>query len=343
MRGMSRGIGILILAVCMAGGGFSQSAGGEIVSGTAEPHEPDLGVTIRCDAPGLKAGDKIPITFAVENLGGNVYNYLDRSYDRSGRIREYELRVVDADMNPVPDPYATKGAIIGGGLCNRSQLARGESFTKTIALNRWALVTKPGTYHVTGIYHSDTGSKLFTTPPIAVEILPRNDAEMAAHVADLSEKLALSQDGEARLDLAERLVYTCDPRAVPAIIELYYDPGNARFWAGVGIHYYIPPGQEVTDALIGAATKRGLDGGILTAIERVGTPEQTIKSLISISLAPEHPAAWAEGAWGAQNYPDDAFTPRLIEIAMNSNSGSPTRDPDTLTARWSAISPDISP
>lgn len=337
MRGMSWGIGILILAVCMAGGGFAQNVGGENVSSTAEPNEPDLGVTIRCDTPGLKAGDKIPITFVVENQGNTDYKYMDRNYDRSGRIREYELRAVDADMNPVPDPRAKGVFGIGGGLVWDAQLARGESFTKTIALNRWALVTKPGTYQVTGVYHAGPGSKLFTTPPIAVEILPRSDEEMAAHVADLSEKLALSQDDDVRDDLAEKLVYTCDPRAVPAIIEMFYGSGNARFWASVGIHYYIPAGQEVTDALIAAATARGLGNGMLHAIERLGSPEE-IKSLISISLAPEHPAAWAEGARGAQNHPDDAFMPRLIEIAMNRNSGSQTRDLDALAARWSAIS-----
>ncbi len=355
MRGMSWGVGMLMLAVCMAGWGLSPSAANENGSGavdpaqgtaaddsnpasTAEPNEPDLGVTIRCDTHSLKAGDKIPITFVIENRGDNEYKYTDRNYDRSGRIREYELHAVDEDLTPVPDPRGKGVFGIGGGLCFPTQLAPGESFTKTIALNRWALVTKPGTYQVTGIYLADWGSsKVFTSPPIAVEILPRSDAEMAAHVAGLSEQLALSQDDEVRRDLAEKIVYTCDTRAVPALIEMFYVSGNASWWAGAGFHYYIPAGQEVTDALIAAATARGLGNGMLHAIERVGTPEQ-LKSLISISLAPEHPAAWAEGAGGAINHPDDAFMPRLIEIAMNRNSGSQTRDLDALAARWSAIS-----
>ena len=47
-----------------------------------------------------------------------------------------------------------------------------------------------------------------------------------------------------------------------------------------------------------------------------------MKKLIAISLAPDHPGTWVEGAVAAQRACDDAFTPRLIAIANDVQSNA---------------------
>src|SRR5512138_3075208 len=70
--------------------------------------EPKLAVAIRVEGSGLKVGDPVPIRFAIANRGKAPYRYMDRDYDRGGRMEEYRLEAVDAGGAPVPDPRARR-------------------------------------------------------------------------------------------------------------------------------------------------------------------------------------------------------------------------------------------
>ena len=54
-----------------------------------------------------KAGDEIPIEFIISNLGTQDYKYENRTYDRSGRMNEYQLSAKQADggvpSRPAPE------------------------------------------------------------------------------------------------------------------------------------------------------------------------------------------------------------------------------------------------
>ena len=292
---------------------------------------PVLTLSIRCDALVAKVGDEVLITFVIKNEGNADYQYPDRTYDRSGRLGEYELTAVDEEGKVVPDPRAKRRGGISGGVERQGRLAPGESFTKTIALNRWALLTKPGVYRVAGTYRTGGSRGEVRSPTLTLELKPRTDEEMAAHVQALTDQLATTRDGHTRAARVRKLMYTCDRRIVPALIETMYqsDPAqdDAGYWAGEALHYHLPDDQAVGDALWHAAANRGLAVGMFWTLKQRGFTREQIRPLIEVSLSPDHRVAWSEGALAAQEYADDRFTPRLIAIA---------KDPEN-TARVPAI------
>ena len=279
--------------------------------------EPELTLTIRCEKPDLKVGDEIPIVFVIKNEGITDYKYMDRSYDRSGRMHEYELSAVDEQGNGIPDPRAKPELRIGGGLAGEGRLAPGESYAKTIALNRWALLTEPGVYGITGTYRLGGNRPGIASRPIRIELQPRTDDEMAAYVKDLSTQLAVTSVGGDRAAVVRKLMYTCDRRIVPALVEAMYKSDAASYWAVEAFKYYLPDDQEIYAAFLGASLNRGLAVGMLRILKHRGLPSEQIKPLIEVSLSPEHPDAWRHGALAAQQYADDRFTTRLIAIATD--------------------------
>ena len=54
----------------------------------------------------VKAGDEIAIEFRITNTGTNEYKYANRTYDRSGRMDEYQLTATNDLGGAVPDPRA---------------------------------------------------------------------------------------------------------------------------------------------------------------------------------------------------------------------------------------------
>ncbi len=90
--------------------------------------DPQLRVEIRSGQHVVRAGDEIPITFLITNVGTTSYEYTDRTYDRSGRMGEYQLRAHNERGAPVPDPRTLSGleqGYIGGGRSTVSVLQPG--------------------------------------------------------------------------------------------------------------------------------------------------------------------------------------------------------------------------
>jgi hypothetical protein len=306
---------------------------------------PVLSLAIRCTNDVVKAGDEIAIEFRITNTGTNNYKYPNRTYDRSGRMPEYTLVATNSSSEAVPDVFKVGG--FGGGGFQYATLKPGESFTKIIPLNCWALIKGPGRYDVTGTYHAEvvsnnpavsSGPFISSIPiastPIAVNVLPRTEAEMDAYISDLTNQFASLSPKQIypygpyspgsigptpELDeLLEKLTYTCNPKIVPTLLNTMYLPGHGGFWESEAILGYVPRSEEIRKALIEAAAKRGLgpNGTISYMLRDYACTKEEMKPLIARALAPDNEQDWDAGAELAAKYSDDAFTPRLIDIAM---------------------------
>jgi hypothetical protein len=275
-----------------------------------------LSLTLRCPNPVIKAGDEIPIEFTVTNRGPGDYQYSNRTYDRSGRIIEYQLTARTESGEPVPDPRANDQGGIAGGLSAFAVLHPAESFSKIIPLNLWALVKEPGRYVVTGTYYGQSQS--LTSAPITLTVQPRTEAEMDAYLRSLTNQLATA----ATEDLVRQLMYTGSPKMVPALLPLIGASGNVGFWTFHALADYAPHTPEVRQMLIAAATERGLGANpsLAPLLMNFGGTLDEVKPLIERSLAADHPQDWAAGAQLAQDFGDDAFNPRLIAIATTPGS-----------------------
>jgi hypothetical protein len=311
----------------------------------AQTHERSYALDLRLDCPqqNILIGDEIPIVFTITNRDKDPFTCDDRNGDRSGRLPEYELVARYADGTTVPDPREQGLPVIGGGLSSgRNTLRTDASFQKTIALNRWARITKPGRYSVTGIYHydvRDTDRKqeegvIFTrdirvkSRPIVIEVGPRSRREMGRYIHDLTvhlESLRGKQDRQAQQErekLAARLAYTCDRRIVPTMLDLLYDKSsvNAGFEARQAFCCYVPPDEGVRAAVLGVIKTRGLIRSMGTVMKRLGVSEADAAEVIRTSLASNEREAVFAALDVIQEYPADEHVPRLVAIALDPNS-----------------------
>jgi hypothetical protein len=281
-----------------------------------------LSLEIRCTNDVLKVGDEIPVEFILSNHGPADYKYTDRNYDRGGRMGEYKLAAKTASGESVPDARLHFRPGMGGGLGQPRLLHPGESFSKVIALNLWALIKEPGRYKVMGVYGYDPGYS--TSEPISITVLPRTKAEMHDYIQGLTNNAGPPGMSE---DWVKKLMYTCSPEIVPILLKVMStEGGNAKFWATAALADYVPHTEGSRKAIIEAATKDGLNG---TGLEQVLLAHEfdnkEMKPVIERSLAADNPGEWQAGGWLALRYFDAAFTPRLIAIAGDSNARGDTR------------------
>jgi hypothetical protein len=291
--------------------------------GSVAPSPYDLTLTIHCATEDIHVGDEIPIVFTITNRDQRVFEIDDRSGDRGGRMPEYELTATDDSGSLVPDPRKDYPPTIGGGLSGgRILLSPSGSFDKTIPLNLWSHITRPGTYVVAGIYRRSVRSM-----PIKIAVKGRSDAEMGRYVQRLVQELnSLPQPTAASIDdrrerLVERLAYTCDKRVVPTMLDVMYkDWGNNEvFWAVMAFTCYLPLDPEIREAVVRAAKSRGLGGDMQAVLEQLGCGEEDFTQIIRLSLASSDPAVVSEAVIAAQEHPSDEYMPRLIAIATDPN------------------------
>ncbi len=159
----------------------------------------NLELTIHCPKRSIEQGDEIPIVFTITNKDSSPYRLTDRSGDRSGRMEEYKLITKDENGEIVPDPREEYRSGRGGGLTGGADpLGTGESFSKTITLNLWSLIKKPGRYSIVGTYEygiKDPNTKKYLkdvpveSEPIKIIVKPRSDRQMEKYINSLIEKL----------------------------------------------------------------------------------------------------------------------------------------------------------
>lgn len=312
-----------------------------------DSNEIDLELAIRCPQTDIRVGDEIPIIFTITNTGRMPYTYEIRNYDRSGRMYEYALVAIDEHGKTVADPREEyKWDSFGGLSSGQGKIKTGESFTKTIALNRWALICNPGRYTVTGTYYSeavDANGKgvIVESAPIDIEIKPRTDEEMAHYIENLTGQLKAikaskemdwqekREQAEKREEVLKKLVFTCDLRIIPILIDLMYEnqAGNDMFWVHEAFAFYLQEKSTIKDAIFDSIKKRGLAPEMLSTLILLDCKADKLTPLIPIGLDSNNPDIVSDSAQAAAEYPDDSYMPRLISLALDPNH----------PARWNAI------
>jgi len=311
--------------------------------------EPNLSLTIHYADKKLKAGDEIPIVFTITNQGKSSYFYYGQTgyhgNDRRRVMEQYKLVAKREDGTTVPDPLQRYSGGEGYASPPEEQIESGESFSKTIALNQWALINEPGRYTITGtyytgIFHLRSKHPAVSCAPIEIIVRPRTNKEMAEYIKELSKKLKgikIPKTGMTRqawkeiVGTVKRLMYTCDPRIVPTLIDAMYEY-NGRFngltiWTIDAFLYYLPRDTKIKNTILRAAKKDGLAYGMQYVLEELDCNEEEFKGIIKKSLTSENPDVQSAGAEASQRHPDDSYTTRLIAIATDANS----------RARWAAI------
>ena len=283
---------------------------------------PKLELAIRLLETRLFFGDEIPVEFTITNRGRREYEYSDRHYDRSGRMEEYALWATDASGHRVPDPRAKMLVVEMGGLAGLGRLAPGASFRRTVALNRWALISGPGRFTVMGRYRTELGEPI-EAGPVKVEVRPRSQADLDALVDQLAARLRRAPDAETHGQVAQKLMFTHSPRILPILIESMYGR-HSGFWEGEALVYYLAhvPERERKAAVLRVATQRGLASNMQFVLASLGVTAAEIQPVIERSLEPANRAAWAHGALAAQIYGHDRFTARLVALASDPTSGA---------------------
>jgi len=323
--------------------------------------EHDLVLKIHCPQRNIRQGDEIPIIFTITNKGSSAYSFEKRESDRSGRIREYKLVARQKDETVVPDPRENYVEGIGGGLGGgKGKIWAGQSFSRTIALNRWALIKEPGVYSVTGIHsynipETDPTIKMIPgvrrmkriyvqSEPIEIVIKSRGRWRMGRYINKLKRDLnAITPSKkrnivEKREEIIAKLAYTCDDRIVPTLLDLMYENhhNNEIFWAREAFLCYLPNNPEIKNAVLKEAKDRGLAPGMQSVLEKLGCTEKEFKDIIAMCLASDRLDILKEGVLAAQDYPDDEHMPKLISIAMDAGRIHPNNS-SVAVERWRAI------
>ncbi|HXR07136.1 MAG TPA: hypothetical protein VN765_07385, partial [Candidatus Acidoferrum sp.] len=76
-----------------------------------------------------------------------------------------------------------------GGMFQYAVLHPGESYSKIIPLNRWALIHEAGQYEITGTYfgRGDANTQLqVKASPLGLTVRPRTQAEMDDYITGLT-------------------------------------------------------------------------------------------------------------------------------------------------------------
>ncbi len=331
-----------------------------------KPGEPNLTLTIHCPKDEIKQGDEIPIVFTITNKGKSSYRYYDTDNFGHGirsRLAEYRLVAKRENGTVVPDPQEKLRGTYGYGGFPKQQIEHGESFTKTVALNQWALVKEPGRYRVTAIYYAahlkappedrqaedasiacrppqespySTGIGVngrfidgvprtaIRSAPIEITVKLRTDKEMGDYIRELSNKLKAIKTPstwrtkwEKREELIRKLMYTCDRRIVPMLIDSMYQQRGGP-WAEVeAFEYYLPRDREIKNMILETVKNRGLVKPMLFVLRNFRCTPDEFKQIIPLSLASENLHIQSTAAEAARLYPDDEYTPRLITIATD--------------------------
>jgi len=319
----------------------TNTAAGPVNSSKPGANPSGLSLVIRCTNEVLKVGDEIPIEFIISNHSAEDFSYLDPMP---------QLMVPD-EVNLVAKT-TTGESVPSPSLPSRStQLARqilvlhpGQSFSKIIPLNFWALIKEPGQYQVLGAYlgrnhlfspgpHNQRIA-LVNSAPITITVQPRSKKEMDDYIGDLTNqvaarlaiKAAQAQFDDSVLDeLLLKLMYTCNPKIIPTLVRIMDEAGpHSGDWGWFGreaLLCYVPKTEESWQSILQEASRHALTWHMEELLAEYNFNGAEMKPIIERALAPDKMDEWRFGAMlAASSFYDDAFTPRLIAIATDSNA-----------------------
>jgi hypothetical protein len=317
------------------------AASGPVNSTKPAANPSGVALEIRCTTNVFKVGDEIPIEFILSNHGTKDYTTKD-SVD--GAFVRFNLVV---KTNFGENIYRGRRMLMDG-FNPVGMLHPGESFSKIVALNHWAVIREPGRYEVAVTYvgNSDTNQTMapVNANPVTITVSPRTREEMHNYIEALTNQVAarlekrVSKQGgpaDAVMDeLVLKLTYTCSPEIVPTLLGLHYDTGprsgNESAWEGQALQTallnYVPKTEETWQAILQAVFRHGLDWTLTSLLESYKFHNEELKPIIERALAADNPGQWNCGAMLAgDTYYDDSFTDRLIAIATDTNTLGNTR------------------
>lgn len=110
-----------------------------------------LEVRFTPDKPAYKIGEPIELKMELLNVGDVAITFLNGGRQRGPRDNQFRFLAyrMGGYGKAVPD---TGDPTNFGGIGSYITLRPGESFTKTVALDKWFAFTEPETYRVTGIF-----------------------------------------------------------------------------------------------------------------------------------------------------------------------------------------------
>jgi hypothetical protein len=309
---------------------------------------PTLRLSLRAQPAEPQFGDEVVLVFEVTNVGESEYLQDDAGEDE--RAEGFRVQVTTADGRPVRPAF---GIGLGGGVSGGPRpLAPGASFEARLSMNKIALILGPGEYRVHGSYAPASwrletrgpggrrlpiqGKRLsaIEAPELRVVIAPRTPGEMTRHIERLGQNLAVGLRDGGRPNatagrmrgyccdrIVQSLAYTRDPRVIPALIDwMYEQEGGGTTAASLAFLRYLPA-PESKRALLEAAGRRGLVGGMTNLLTWLGVTKEEMVPFIERSLAPDSPATWHEGAFAALGAEDfDRFNDRVVAIARDRSS-----------------------
>lgn len=296
--------------------------------------ESSLILSVSCKSYRFEQGDEIPVIFTITNIGSKPYSFTDRHSDRTGRIEEFSLIAQDSSGNNIPDPREDYIPGMGGGLGFETKtIESGQSFNKTVVLNHWALIIKPGKYSVRGTYqlyyaainpmkkgvYDFTDSRIkIRSKPINIHVRKRTAVGMSRYISGLAKQLK-SADSRNENKIMKKLLYTCDDRMVPVLLD--HLNGDRLGYAIKGISFYAPDKDKTKRKLLDFMDQKGLCRDIdVWTLERVGFNKDDFRRLITVGINSGDHVQQSVGAWYAQSYPDDVHMSRLISFVSNQDS-----------------------
>ncbi|MBM3472933.1 MAG: HEAT repeat domain-containing protein [Armatimonadetes bacterium] len=252
----------------------------ETVAGVETPAPPARG-----PAPAFSQGTPIEAVFTITNRGAEPYKYHDRNSDRSGRMDEYAIEVIDGTGAQLPDPRRNWSGP-GGGPGGVYEIAPGESFSKRILLNQWVPPLLPGRYAAIGVYNPRYYAAAGVAPAPArsvgvdFEIAASEAGEMQAYIDRLGGTLRTGPP-ESKERIVQYLAFTGERAALPYLIEAFYVGKNATFRASES-ERYVGDRDAFRDLLLEALQERGPAEGMLWVLtSRFGVPRsQTLAPLV---------------------------------------------------------------
>ena len=187
--------------------------------------------------------------------------------------------------------------------------------------------------------------------PLGLDLLPRSPKEMDDYIAGLTNQLmAQLAKGQpkrgqppnaASTELVMKLMYSCSPKIVPALLQTMHEAGpvintdgttsisgNEGFYVNEALLYYVPHSEEVGEAIVEAATRNGTIGNLESLLQQYEFDKAKLKPLIERALAAENDnlGEWRNAAGLATSaYYDNSFAARLIAIATNSTATESSR------------------
>lgn len=314
-------------------------------------YKPNVTLTISTAQREFKQGEPIPVTCTVTNTGESAFPnyYQNRWYERYPRINrilvripfmrrrlsrsypepKYKLAVREQNGTLLPVPEDFSMIVDASMKSNNLWLFEfGESKSRTMELNRWALISEPGLYTIQGIYTNENNMNRkdevlvhAQSKPVEIVIRRRPYDEMGRYIDELVTQLEPRRKRDQGTSLAiERLSYTRDNRIVRPLLEFLYKEEYSRLLEKTFL-YYLPLEPETKEMVVETAAEQGLAGDTLRGVlKRFGCSEEEFRVLIATSLSSPEPRCVKAGAQAAGSYPDDSHMGRLIELATAADS-----------------------